>query len=126
MNIDRREIEETIEELKRTGEYDQYASPEADREHLALVRALRWVIDLTDEEADAELASVPPAPGVADERLAEEIARVMARSRLGPHGRSTRRSSGNSSRPQATHLPGVLLGEDELSVRRGTRSRRLR
>lgn len=79
MDIDGREIEETIEQLRRSGEYEKFLSEPADVEGLDFIWGLTRIVELTDAEVEQTLASVDPAPEVSDEEVEAAVDAALSR-----------------------------------------------
>jgi hypothetical protein len=71
------EVEATIED----GTYTQLASTEADDEAARVGALLARVDELTDEDVDRMLASVPAAPSVDTATTAREVRAAISRAR---------------------------------------------
>jgi hypothetical protein len=81
--MDERAVERAVEiamEVERAyedGTYLQWVSEDADREAARLGALLAGVLELTDEDVDAVLASIPDADAVDAETLASEVRRAI-------------------------------------------------
>jgi hypothetical protein len=73
------EIEAEIARLKRRDEYDGYASAEADAEARRIGWLLARSVELTDEQVDETLASVPEAEPVSEEQIEREVRQALER-----------------------------------------------
>lgn len=67
------EIAMEVERAYEDGTYLQLASEDADREAARLGTLLARVLELTDEDVDTVLASIPDADAVDAESLASEV-----------------------------------------------------
>jgi hypothetical protein len=71
------EVAMEVERAYEDGTYWQLASEGADREAARLGALLAGVLELTDEEVDGILASIPEAPAVDAETRVSEVRRAI-------------------------------------------------